>query len=86
MAGKPSSDWDTLQIEEWAFSVAALGWGRDEYWKASRSEYLEVKKMWMLVNGHTTKENTVKENAEAFNNILGGFGGTKVETDGTEHK
>ena len=84
MAGKPSSDWDKVQLEEWAFSVAALGWSRDEYWMCSRSEFVEIRKMWMTLNGHDTKEKTVADNADAMNNYLSSFGGTT--SNGSKHQ
>ena len=77
MVKKPSSDWERVQIEEWAFSVAALRWGRDEYWKASRSEFKEARKMWMRINGIETEEETPTQAqtdsmSEYLKNVFGG--------------
>jgi hypothetical protein len=47
-----SDDWDKSALDEWAFSVVALGWARDEYWKASRFEFIECFNMYMKINGH----------------------------------
>ena len=82
MAKKPSCGWERAQIEEWAFSVAALRWSRDEYWKASRGEFLEAKRMWMRINGvDTSKEEApTQEQADAMSKYLASTFGGRVET------
>lgn len=80
MVKKPSSDWERVQIEEWAFSVAALRWGRDEYWKASRSEFKEARKMWMRINGiETEQEAPTQAQTDSMSEYLKNAFGGKTE-------
>lgn len=76
MAKKPSSGWERTQLDEWAFSVAALGWDNDRYWQCSRGEFVEIKKAYARLQGIEVEEQMTHNNVDAFANYLSNaFGG-----------
>lgn len=81
MAKKRRSGWDRNQVEEWAFSVAALSWHPDQYWKVSRAEFLEVRKMWLKLKGVDVRTDAEKEEEriQKLDILLRSYG-SKVET------
>ena len=74
---KLSGDWERTLVEEWAFSVAALGWPLDRYWQCSRYEFLEIYKAYAKLNGIKLNEEMTDANAEALSSYLENtFGGS----------
>ena len=81
MAKKPSSGWERTQVDEWAFSVAALGWDNDRYWQCSRGEFLEIKKAYARLHGIEVDREMTDEEGDSFSNYLSGAFGGKTETN-----
>ncbi len=69
MVKKPSGGWERVQIDEWAFSVAALHWDPDMYWQVSRLEFIEIRKAWLHLNGVDTRSDADKGNDEENESI-----------------
>lgn len=47
MAKKPASGWERQRVDEWAFSVAILGWDNERYWATSPAEWERIYDMWL---------------------------------------
>ena len=64
MVKKPRGDWERAQVDDWAFSVAALHWDPDMYWRVSRIEFIEIRKSWLALQGIDTRSPEDKETDE----------------------
>ena len=81
MAKKPSSGWERTQLDEWAFSVAALGWDNDRYWQCSRGEFVEIKKAYAKLHGIEVEEQMTDNDVDTFGNYLVNAFGGNTETN-----